>query len=318
MYLKIKKSDFFLGLIIALTMLCGCGTETKKKFKRDYYPSGEIKSYGFYIRDSMPVDTIFTFFKNGQMSSLEIYNGIGNAVKSVSYFDNGKLHKIINYENGLANGFFNTYDSGGKIINKIFYYNDKRIGDSYFYEKNNLTYNFYDWNGDNVSLVRYDSTYKIVEDRRQVIFIDSLKINNDSSSHKIHHLYDLLFIISNPPKCKTDVIIKFFSKKNNLIREDSVSNLSVFKKMGEFSDNLASIKIIGRQFDSLTAKTIYQYDTKILEYEVKYISLLTSALGHPKLSLECSNNKSTAVRSLQLRTYTTAVLMFVTQDKIVL
>ena len=90
-----KMIKYFLLLIILIVFLLGCFTNNKRYFKKEYYPSGNLKSYGSYVQDSIPVDTLFTLYENGSLLSLEIYDRIGNTLKVFSYFQNGKIHKNI-------------------------------------------------------------------------------------------------------------------------------------------------------------------------------------------------------------------------------
>lgn len=274
--MRFRSVLILITIIIIIIISWGCISKNKKNFTKTYYPSGELKSYGFFIKDSIPIDTLITLFKNGKKSSVEIFSDSGNAIKSFVYYGNGNLKKLINYEQGLANGFFLTYDSAGKILNRTFYYNDSQIGDAYFYYPDSLIYNFYDWDGDNISQIVYDSHFNIIKDQRQVIFIDSVKFSNDTTvkNNKLLNRFqqDLSVIVSNPPKCKTDLIIKYFSKKNNLIEKDSSTKIQAFHKKSYFSDSLATIVISGKEYDSITQKTTYQSSTKTLSYDVKLIS----------------------------------------------
>ena len=131
-----KMIKYFLLLIILIVCLLGCFTNNKRYFKKEYYPSGNLKSYGSYVQDSIPVDTLFTLYENGSLLSLEIYDRIGNTLKVFSYFQNGKIHKNINYKRGLANGFFYVFTETGNLKQKSFYFDDSQVGDTYIYDKN--------------------------------------------------------------------------------------------------------------------------------------------------------------------------------------
>lgn len=281
--MKCQKNNamrFFSIIFIFIIIVEGCSNKGTRVIKRTYYSSGELKSCGVFIKDSIPVDTLINLFRNGRKSSLEIYSGSGKIEKILSYYQNGNLNKIINYKRGVVNGFFLTYDSTGKLLNKAFYYNGNQIGDTYFYYEDSLIYNFYDWEGENISQIIYDRDFKILNDQRQAIFIDSVKFNNDTTTVKNNNIInvfhqDILVLISNPPKCKTDITIKYISNQNILMEEDSTKGVQLFHIKTSYQDSLAEILISGQQYDSITKKTTYQTSTKTLKYNSEFLPTLS-------------------------------------------
>lgn len=256
-------------LLITFFTINGCKTNINKKFKKKFYSSGALKSYGWYVNDSIAIDSLYTFYDNGIISSIDIFDSIGSSIKSISYYKNKNIHDIINFKNDLVNGIYYVFNDDGKLNKKVFYFNGVSVGDALFFNDSSKLYyyNFYDWKNHNLNTITYDSLDKIGFDFRQTIFIDSLRPYNDSLDKEYERSYDLLLIISNPPKCKSVIKIDYLSKKNILMKSDSVINKPYYFKKEKLPDSLFSINILGSQYDSIKNKTIFQKSKMDLEYQ---------------------------------------------------
>lgn len=258
---------------ICITVFIGfvsCYSQSKQKLKKEYYSSGNLKSYGRYLQDTIPVDTITTLYENGSVLSKEVFDSFGNSITSIGYNKNGYLNKIINYKNGMANDFLYEFSETGKIKNKYFYYNDQQVGDIYGFDQNTDVnyYGFLDFAGHNKNLITYDNKgLKILKDFRQQIFIDSLKLYIDSVNKDQAAFCNLLLIISNPPKCKNLIKIEFLSKNSSVIKSDSVSNKHYYFEKQKLPDGVDHVRITGSQYDSIKMKTIFQNSIVQLESE---------------------------------------------------
>ena len=258
-----KIKTLFPFCFVFIIFIDSCADNTAKKYKKEYYPSGKIKTIGWYIKDSIPVDTLFNFFKSGKLSSKEVYDSIGNAVQSTSYYENGIMSEEINYTNGLANGFGYVFNELGNIEQKKFHINDSFVGDAFFFVESSSidTYAFYDWTGQNINLIQYDSLNgKIKKDMRQTIYLDSLKMYHESSQN----FAELKLVISNPPYCRSTVKIDYLSKIGNTLRSDSVIGIPYYSKKIILSDSIYAIKFTGHQYDSLTKENFGQWNRKIV------------------------------------------------------
>ena len=258
----------YILFFIAILFFSGCFDKSKRNYKQKYYSSGKLKSYGYYIQDSIPVDTLFTLYEDGRISSKEIYDSTGNAIKSLSYFENGIVSEEINYINGLANGFAYAFSETGKIEKKLFYVNDNKVGDAFFYSDytNSIDrYGFYEWNGHNINLVKYDSlTGKPLKDMRQTIYLDSVKIDTDTVDREHKYFCDIMLVISNPPNCRSTVRIDFLSESGNLIRSDSITGQPYYSAKKLLPESLFVIKFSGSQYDSLTQERYEQWNKKMV------------------------------------------------------
>lgn len=265
-----KKVFRILIILILFFVLKSCETNRGKVFIKKYYSSGKLKSYGWYINDSIPIDTLYSFYENGGISGMDIFDTSGSYIKAIGYYKNGNMNELINYKRGLANGFRYNFHENGQVKKKVFYYNDLSVGDALFFGKKNnvVAYNFYDWQNHNLDLIEYDSlSGKELKNITQTIFIDSLRQYNDTLNNEDKYLYDLLCIISNPPSRKTVIKIDYLSKNGNLMKSDSCINKPYFSIKGTLHDSLLSINILGSQYDSIKNKTIFQKSTFLLKHQ---------------------------------------------------
>lgn len=266
--MALKYYFLFFILIISL-IFYNCSSKTKSKLIKKYFDSGKLKSYGKYINDTIPIDTVINFYENGNMSSIMVYDAFGHPKgESIFYHENGKIFQIIKYENGLAQDFSYEFGYSGKLKSKIFFLNDYQLGDSYYYDTLNgniLAYNFYDFSGHNLNFTQFDSLGRVIKNIQQRIFIDSINACNDSLDKMDEHFFNVRIVISNPPKCRTDIIIKYFSQNGFLMEADSIMSKSIYFTKKRLPDSLSVIKVFGSLFDSLTSKTIYQYSDNRLK-----------------------------------------------------
>lgn len=255
--------------ILVVGFFSGCFTKEERKVVKKYYSSGELKSYGYY-KDTLPVDTLYNLYEDGNLSSIMVYDSSGYLQgETVFYYHNGNKYQIINYDKGVTNDFFYEFSESGELISKIFFLNDSQIGDSYVFSKGIATvYNFYDFEKHNINFITYDSVYgKIIKDIRQKIFIDSLRPYIDPLDKEHERSYDILLVISNPPKCHSRIKVEYLSKNGVLMKREIITRKSYYFSKERFPDSLFSIKIFGSQYDSLKQKSTYQESIVTLNYE---------------------------------------------------
>lgn len=246
---------FFLSLTI-LFSITACKKPSKIKVKKTYFPSGKIETYGHYLNDSVPVDTFYIFYENGNLERKIALNSFGklNGITQL-YFENGIDKRTSNYINGLIQGIETNYDSIGNLDFKAFYYNNKMIGDIYQFENNKMIcYKFYDFKDRLVNRIDYDSSGKVKKEVNQLMYIDSIKLTSDKNGLDT---CKLLLIISNPIYKSNKINIEYLDRSAKIIAMDSMSenNLHMFFKERLFKSNeLGAVKITGEQYDSLTLR----------------------------------------------------------------
>lgn len=254
------SNKYSIILILIAINIVSCKIDTKKILKKQFYTSGKLKSSGWYIKDSIPVDTLYTFYETGSILGIDIFDSLGDYKKAMGYYEKGNMNEIINYENGLANGFRYLFYENGQVKSKVFYFNDLSVGDAFWYDKfgNITSYNFYDWKEHNINLIKYDNLGKIIKDFRQAIFLDSSKIHANLLTKDSISMYNLFVVISNPPHCKSVIKIDYLSKNNNVIKSDTLINKSCYLKSEVLDNNISKINILGSQYDSLKKKDMFQ------------------------------------------------------------
>lgn len=264
------RESYYLIILILWLTFSSCSKKNKSKLFKKYYPNGMIRSYGQYINDTIPIDTLFSFYPNGRQHSILVHDSSGRPNgESIFYHDNGNIYQRINYRNGLIQDFFYEFDRNGKLVSKIFFLNSNQLGDSYYYDSKNSNvsaYNFYDFSGRNLNSITYDSILKSNKNIRQRIFIDSVYAYNDSLDKQHEHSYNIYLVVSNPPKSRSVVRIDYKSSKGIIIRTDSVTGIPYYFKKERLPDTVAIINFFASQFDSATNKIIYQSSSNALRY----------------------------------------------------
>lgn len=253
-------------IIISITMYA-CNNNKKGVFKRTYYKTGKLKSYGYYVNDTIPIDTLITLYENGKTKSIELYNSFGKLDGiNKTYYINGQPYQSIPYSNGVINGFVYEYKNNGSLSSKEYYHQNKAIGDLYVFDKNFINYYaFFDFKENKINHIEYDTLGKIEKNNRQVIFIDSIKVYQNKA--KKQNFYNLLLLISNPPKTYNNVAIQSFSINGNAIEKDTINGHDCYiYKTEVLSDTLAQIVISITQFDSILNKPIYQKSIKNFQH----------------------------------------------------
>ena len=268
----LTKRNLAVLSVLFIGYFYGCDRNKEEKLVKKYFPSGNLKSYGYYVHDTIPIDTVHNFFENGNPSSVMVYDSLGILHgQTIFYYQNGGVYQIINYNRGLSNNFFYEFTETGGLKSKIFFINDLQLGDSYAFNSTgskSIIYDFYDFKGRNINFIEYDSlSGRIIKDERQAIFIDSTYAYNDSLDKEHEHSYEVQIVISNPPKCRSSVNIDYVSKNGFIARSDTVVRQSYYFKKERLPDSILTIKVFGSQYDSLKNKSTYQESNIKLIYE---------------------------------------------------
>lgn len=250
-------------LLIIIFFINSCVSKSKKKLQKAYYPSGKLMRSGWYINDSIPVDTIFKYYENGKLSSIAIYDTAGKLDGPlISYFKNGKKEQINTYIHGNLQGFSYIFNQSGNLDSKIFSLNGKQIGDYYGYDTNGILHNYaFYWDDTTyVNYIEYDSLGRIKEklNNRPVLFNNTTTVRNNIVGNRTQKDCKIQLIISNPPNCRTRVNIDFISNNGVPIRNDSTVNVPFYLNHIVLPDSLKSIKFTAIQFDSSINK-YYNY-----------------------------------------------------------
>ncbi len=168
--------------------------DKKLKTKQSFYPSGKIKSFGYYKNDTIPVGVHKEYDEAGNVTMVKIYDDTGHLESSglfdkhgrktgkwQEYYPTGELKAIGKYKRGKKTGKWIYYYKDGKIEQKGYYYKGKpdKVWEYYSREGKLLKYETYfegdldgpyyqfDFNGDTLLWGKFsegekDSTWKYI------------------------------------------------------------------------------------------------------------------------------------------------------------
>ncbi len=257
-----------LTLIIAVFFIITSFSYKTIRYRKMCYIFWDLKNSGLNIKDSIPFHTIYHYFKSGKLHSTEIADDSGhlNGTAKV-YYENGEIYQISNYMNDLHEGFVYNYYRGGKMKSKFFVLNDMKRGDCYYWHKDgsNREYDFIDFHNYNRVLIQWDTTGKVINDKRPIMFLDTVISYNEANNKDHEFSYNTMVLVSNPPKCRTVVRINYLSRNGIIMKSDSTVSIPYYFSKDHFMDSLSTIKFFGVQYDSLTKKTLYQRDEAEME-----------------------------------------------------
>jgi len=136
---KYHELQFSKGDLTAITFIDKTGKSTevaaKKGKKLDYvlnYPSGITKAKGSYL-DSKKTGKWSYFDNYGNLIRTENYKDDVISDTMHSYFSNGQLESITVFENGMRNGIYLSYNIFGELVEEGTYVNDEYDKEWYGY-----------------------------------------------------------------------------------------------------------------------------------------------------------------------------------------
>ena len=88
----------------------------------------------FTINLSAQLDTVKTYFPNGNLESVVVYEKNVRQGEAVFYWENGNVKEKRNYVNDKIEGGVTTYYLNGKTKENYFIENGKRFGPYVFYD----------------------------------------------------------------------------------------------------------------------------------------------------------------------------------------
>lgn len=255
--IKTKPAVFFIAVSV-LVFSC-----RHKKFYEEYaYATGELMSRGWYCAGNVPVDTLYQYYKNGQLSAISVYDsnctGRLNGITTL-FHRNGKVFQTNIYTDGEINGMSYQYCYSGKLQSRSQILQDVLTGDHYEYDtlSGRLTgYTFYYGKNITIGHIEYDSNRNII---RQTGNCDALiryrtVITNDSLKNNC--LVEM--INSNPPWRRTQININLFIN-DSIVIKDSLINIPYFKKIYNTALPVEAAVLSVVQYDSTNKK--YHYFT---------------------------------------------------------
>jgi antitoxin component YwqK of YwqJK toxin-antitoxin module len=149
------KNRIILSSLFFVLALIANGQNDKTSFKNirkfnDYYPNGKLLATGS-IKGNILVDTLYTYFKNGEIQTIHIYKG-NEYPRIVYYYENlrGMYAK-------KREGYFIQKNDTTMIENGIwkYYYKTGEVMDSCVFK-----------NGEQIFRVRFNKEGRIIIDQK--------------------------------------------------------------------------------------------------------------------------------------------------------
>ena len=202
---------------------------SEKKTIDTYYPDGSIK-FRFYEKNNIPVDSFFSYYRNGVLSSKGFFRDGELEGRSLSFYENGILKNTVNYQEGELYGEALFYSIDGVLEEYSVYWNDSSKG----YSR------------------EYDTTGLVIRDDGPAICHMKTDIKEDSFVFKMPY--------ARPPSTDTKIEAKLFFKgkkiENKLV--DLSGEIGVLK-----TDNKVDSIVFIAEIMSLPAYNVFKSDTII-------------------------------------------------------
>lgn len=248
MSLRIKLLLFILLTIVNLACVENDNKASGYRIKR--YRNGSVKSTGYYINDSIIVDTFRTYYSGGERESVQIFDSNGLLKGTCQYFDElGRLTQTIEYANGKTNGYIIDYFPNGGIESKAWTHNGIMIGDAFEYYPNGKIklYNFYDFSQHNRLVQEFKIDGTLVRSAGNDFLVDSLLEREDT--------LQFFFLVAHPPFEKTNLVLKKIYGKTKAVQVDTIfPTVNIVQVILKKTIDLESVHAISTRFDSGTQK----------------------------------------------------------------
>jgi len=242
----------FLCLAMTSCMLIGC--VEKREFKIEYYDSHSKKSEGYYI-NNRPIDTLRTFYENGTIKSLEIFN-TNSELNGVCkyYYENGVLSEAIPYDRNKKSGDYESFLSNGVLLKRAFFYEDLPMGDAFYFDSVSgkiKYYNFSNFDNKGLLLCEFNNNGEIIKEDEDFFFLDSINFNRKVLNDSVK----VLMLISHRPKSRLALKIESLDANEKILASKDVDTKERLVKFNfpsfETSNRIRTTSI---RYDSINAR----------------------------------------------------------------
>jgi len=128
-------------LIILIVLVIGSPDLSFAEVKKEFYPSGKLKSEQNYINDKLE-GIGKGYYESGKLQWEENYkNGKIEGIAK-GYFESGKLQAEVNFKNGKKHGTLTLYSESGEIQYVETYKNGEMINRKVYDESEKLEINY--------------------------------------------------------------------------------------------------------------------------------------------------------------------------------
>lgn len=252
-----KKEDHIIALLMGI-FLFSC--HHRNFYEKNYYNTGELMSMGWYCADNVPVDTLFQYYKNGQLSAISVYDsnctGKLNGVTAF-FYRNGNIAETFTYDYGEVHGPATRYACSGKLWNRYLNLHNVVAGDYYEYDTTAgylSSYTFFLGPEKPVGRIEYDNNRNIIRQSGETNAVIRYRTveQKDSSGDKCF----VEMLNSNPPWRRTVITVNLYAG-DSIILKDSIVNIPFFRKTYSVDRPVTAAFYNVVQYDSITGNYYY-------------------------------------------------------------
>jgi MORN repeat variant len=189
--------------ILLCLAFCACKNEAKEIQIGDEKVKGDIQ---IKSGDTIYNGLIKYFDSTNNLTEQALFQNNQRHGASSTYYPNGHIRQLTEYERGYQKGEVLFYDSMGNILQRSYKYFDVDLGPIAWYKNGTLkAYRFSTFEGIQIYRVDYDDTGKMVESGKCLRYVTSVLKQDDEV-----RLGVFLYLISPPGK---DLTYKIFKTK---------------------------------------------------------------------------------------------------------
>jgi hypothetical protein len=244
-------------ILLFLAHFSSCKNDYSKRYIQKKR-AGVIESEGFFLNDTVKVGMHKTYFPNGRIKSIDMYDDLGKLNgESLIYYENGKVWQKRIFENdSLSKDFFEFFPNGN-LKTKAFYFKDRRVGDIFFYEESGhlKNYNFIDFYGNNLIYGDYGVGDRKINEIQGIDQFLEDTLDVVPYNKKSQDTLELYLIIAHVPYTDVKMKINELDKNDSVLHEYSLSTDKTFLRL-RFRplDSMRKLRIIGVLYDSIDSK----------------------------------------------------------------
>jgi len=117
-------------ILIAIALLFVCDLSAQKDTVKSYFPNGNIEAVVVYEKNVRQGEAIF-YWENGNIKEKRNYVNDKVFGTVTSFYDNGNMKELFSIEDGRRDGPATYYDSTGKVIEDVMFDNGIRKGQEF-------------------------------------------------------------------------------------------------------------------------------------------------------------------------------------------
>jgi len=253
------------GNIIMLCFLVGVSCNQGQTIKE--YEEGGYRGRGPFLHDSIKTGEHYSYYCDGNIRSISRFDSSGNLNgPSVIYHQNGRIQQERFFVDDVVEGPVSEYYKAGNIKSRGYFLNGKNVGNVYHYHDNGKmsTYNFYDFNGNNLIYLSSDTGARIGRVMGMEQFLsDSLIVMDENVLRS--DTAELWILLAAIPGFHAEAKVEELDANSRILSTRNVgSSETMIKIQFQLSAQATRLKLEGTVLDSISGKK----KTVISHYEI--------------------------------------------------